>query len=62
MKVWIIEEAANYTGAFLTESVHKTKVLAEKRCRSDGFKWDSSQGLFCSDTYCRRMERFEVHS
>ena len=62
MKVWIVEEALNYTGAFTPDSVHKTKALAEKRCRSDGFKWDSSQDLFCADNYCRRLERFEVHS
>ena len=56
MRVWIVNQSRNYTGVFYVESLHKTKALAETHCRSDGFKWDSSQGLFCSDEYCRKLE------
>ena len=62
MKIWIVTESYNYTGVFCVESLHKTKAKAEKHCREDGFKWDSSQGLFCSEEYCRELECMEMDS
>lgn len=60
MKVYIVEEARNFTGDFYIESLHRTKAIAEKHCRDDGFKWCKEQELFLTDTDCRQLTLMEM--
>ena len=58
--VYLIVQAKNYTDGYPL-SVFKTKKIAVKRCRQDGYKYSKQYDLWSNETHWRTINRIEFY-
>jgi hypothetical protein len=60
--VWLVVEGRFFNGEGEVVDAYSTKKKAEKETRKQGFKWDSSQGMFCNESawLWRQLKKMEV--